>query len=126
MSMTTYARDDRPVREPEDPRRAAMARRTLTRWAVRLALRERKQRILIAALIAAASAATLLGIAVASATPGTPNAGTFGTASTLVTLPGNTPSLPSVITKIEQAYGAGSVVDDEPIATGLHRAEHGG
>ena len=23
MSMATYARDDRPVREPEDPRRAA-------------------------------------------------------------------------------------------------------
>jgi putative ABC transport system permease protein len=116
--MTTYARDDRPVREPEDPRRAAMARRTLTRWAVRLALREWKQRILIVALIAVASAATLLGIAVASATPGTPNAGIFGTASTLIQLPGNTPQLPSVITKIEQAYGTGSVVDDEPITTG--------
>ena len=47
MSMTAYARDDRPVREPEDPRRAAMARRTLTRWAIRLALREWKQRVLI-------------------------------------------------------------------------------
>ena len=118
MSMTTYARDDRPVREPEDPRRAAMARRTLTRWAVRLALREWKQRILIVLLIAVASAATLLGIAVASATPGTPNAGTFGTASTLVELPGNTPHLPSVIAKIEKAYGTASVVYDEPIATG--------
>jgi putative ABC transport system permease protein len=118
MSTTTYARDDRPVREPEDPRRAAMARRTLTRWAVRLALREWKQRILIVLLIAVASAATLLGIAVASATPGTPNAGIFGTASTLVELPGNTPHLSSVIAKIEQAYGTGSVVDDEPIATG--------
>ena len=118
MSLTTYARDERPVRDPEDPRRAAMARRTLTRWAVRLALREWKQRILIVALIAVASAATLLGIAVASATPGTPNAGTFGTASTLIELPGNTPNLPSVIAKIEKAYGAASVVDDEPIATG--------
>ena len=118
MSMTMYARDDRPVREPEDPRRAAMARRTLTRWAVRLALREWKQRILIVLLIAVASAATLLGIAVASATPGTPNAGTFGTASTLVELPGNTPDLPGVIAKIEKAYGTASVVYDEPIATG--------
>ena len=118
MSMTTYARDDRPVREPEDPRRAAMARRTLTRWALRLALREWKQRILIVLLIAVASAATLLGIAVASATPGTPNAGTFGTASTLVGLPGNTPSLPGVIAKIEKAYGTASVVYDEPITTG--------
>jgi putative ABC transport system permease protein len=118
MSMTTYARDDRPVREPEDPRRAAMARRTLSRWAVRLALREWKQRILIVLLIAVASAATLLGIAVASATPGTPNAGTFGTASTLIGLPGNTPRLSSVIAKIEKAYGAASVVYDEPITTG--------
>jgi putative ABC transport system permease protein len=118
MSMTAYARDDRPIREPEDPRRAAMARRTLTRWAVRLALREWKQRILIVLLIAVASAATLLGIAVASATPGTPNAGTFGTASTLVGLPGNTPNLPSVIAKIEKAYGTASVVYDEPIVTG--------
>jgi putative ABC transport system permease protein len=118
MSMTTYARDDRPVREPEDPRRAAMARRTLSRWAIRLALREWKQRILIVLLIAVASAATLLGIAVASATPGTPNAGTFGTASTLVELPGNTPHLSSVIAKIEKAYGAASAVYDEPIATG--------
>ena len=118
MSMTTYARDDRPIREPEDPRRAAMARRTLTRWAVRLALREWKQRVLIVLLIAVASAATLLGIAVASATPGTPNAGTFGTASTLVGLPGNTPNLSSVIAKIEKAYGTASVVYDEPIVTG--------
>jgi putative ABC transport system permease protein len=118
MSMTTYARDDRPLREPEDPRRAAMARRTLSRWAVRLALREWKQRILIVLLIAVASAATLLGIAVASATPGTPNAGTFGTASTLIELPGNTPHLSSVIAKIEKAYGAASVVYDEPITTG--------
>jgi putative ABC transport system permease protein len=118
MSMTAYARDDRPVREPEDPRRAAMARRTLTRWAVRLARREWKQRILIVLLIAVASAATLLGIAVASATPGTPNAGTFGTAQTLVQLPPDTPQLSSVIARIEKAYGAASVVYDQPIVTG--------
>ncbi|MGH3299618.1 MAG: hypothetical protein ACRDP7_48325, partial [Trebonia sp.] len=80
MSMTRYELDDRPVREPEDPRRAAMARRSLSRWAMRLALREWKQRILIVLLVAVASAATLLGIAVASATPGTPNAGIYGTA----------------------------------------------
>ena len=118
MSMPTYARDDRPVREPEDPRRAAMARRTLSRWAVRLALREWQQRILIVLLVAVASAATLFGIAVASATPGTPNAGTFGTAQTLVQLPPNTPQLSSVIAKIEKAYGAASVIYDQPIVTG--------
>ena len=117
MSMLTLERD-RPVREPDDPRRAAAARRALSRWSLRLAFREWKQRVLIVLLIAVATAATLLGIAVASATPGTPNAGTFGTASTLVQLPGNTPDLPGVITKIEKAYGAASVIYDQPIATG--------
>src|SRR5579862_3041611 len=101
MSMTMY-RDERPVREPEDPRRAAMARRSLSRRALRLAVREWKQRILI-----------ILLIAVASATPGTPNAGTYGTAQTLVTLPPGTPDLPAVIARIEKAYGQGSVVYDE-------------
>ncbi len=118
MSMTTHERDDRPVREPEDPRRAAMARSSLSRWALRLALREWKQRILIVLLIAVASAATLLGIAVASASPGTPNAATFGTARTLVQLPGTTGSLGGVIARIEKAYGQASVIYDEPITTG--------
>jgi putative ABC transport system permease protein len=117
MSMLTLERD-RPVREPDDPRRAAAARRVLSRWALRLAAREWKQRILIVLLITVATAATVLGIAVASATPGTPNAGTFGTASTLVQLPGTTPDLPGVIAKIEKAYGAASVVYDQPIITG--------
>jgi putative ABC transport system permease protein len=118
MSMTTYARADRPATEPRDPRRAAAARRTLSRWALRLALREWRQRILIVLLIAVASAATLLGIAVASATPGTPNAGTFGTAQTLIELPGATRGLSAAVTRIERAYGPASVIYDEPIATG--------
>ncbi len=118
MSMTTHPLDERPAREPQDPRRAAMARRSLSRWALRLAVREWKQRILIIALIAVASAATLLGIAVASATPGTPNAGVYGTARTLVELPPGTPDRPAVIAKIEKAYGTASVVYDQPITTG--------
>jgi putative ABC transport system permease protein len=118
VTMTRYERDDRPVREPEDPRRAAMARRSLSRWAVRLALREWKQRILIVLLVAVASAATLLGIAVASATPGTPNVGIYGTASTLVSLPDSTPGLAGVIATIERAYGSASVIYDQPIVTG--------
>ena len=117
MSIPALERD-RPVREPDDPRRAAAARRALSRWSLRLARREWKQRILIVLLITVATAATLLGIAVASATPGTPNAGTFGTASTLVQLPGNTPGLAGVIARIEQAYGAASVIYDQPIVTG--------
>jgi putative ABC transport system permease protein len=117
MSLLTLERD-RPAREPDDPRRAAAARRALSRWSLRLALREWKQRILIILLITVAAAATLLGIAVASATAGTPNAGTFGTASTLVQLPGNTPGLAGVIARIEKAYGAASVIYDQPIVTG--------
>jgi putative ABC transport system permease protein len=116
MSMLSVR--DQPVREPDDPRRAAAARRALSRWAIRLAFREWKQRILIVLLITVATAATVLGIAVASATPGTPNAGIYGTASTLITLPGNTPGLPGVVARIEKAYGPASVIDDEPIATG--------
>jgi putative ABC transport system permease protein len=109
---------DRPVREPDDPRRAAAARRALIRWGLRLLRREWRQRILIVVLIAAATAATLASIAVASATPGTPNAGTFGTAATLIQLPGTTRDLPGVVANIEKAYGTASVIDDQPIVTG--------
>jgi putative ABC transport system permease protein len=109
---------ERPVREPDDPRRAAAARRSLTRWALRLAIREWKQRVLVVALITVATAATLAGIAIASATPGTPNAGIYGTAATLVQLPGTTSDLPAVIARIDKAYGPVSVIDDQPIATG--------
>jgi putative ABC transport system permease protein len=117
MSMLTLERDG-PVHEPDDPRRAAAARRALSRWVVRLAVREWKQRILIVLLITVATAATLFAIAVASATGGTPNAGIYGTAQTLVQLPGNTRDLPGVVAKIEKAYGAASVIYDEPITTG--------
>jgi putative ABC transport system permease protein len=117
MSMLTVERD-RPVREPDDPRRAAAARRALSHWVLRLAFREWKQRILIVLLITVATAATVFAIAVASATPGTPNAGTFGTASVLVQLPGNTRDLPAAIAKMEKAYGAASVIYDQPITTG--------
>ena len=116
--MTLLLRDEHPVREPDDPRRAAAARRSLSRWALRLAVREWKQRILVVALIMVATTATVLGIAVASATPGTPNAGTFGTAATLVQLPGTTPQLAAVIARTEKAYGPASVIDDQPLATG--------
>jgi putative ABC transport system permease protein len=118
MKLTMEPLDERPARAPEDPRRAAAARRALSRWALRLAVREWKQRILIILLVAVATAATLLGIAVASATPGTPNAGVYGTAKTLVELPPGTPGRAAVIARIEQAYGAASVVYDQPIATG--------
>jgi putative ABC transport system permease protein len=109
---------DRPAREPGDPRRAAAARRSLARWALRLAVREWRQRVLIVGLITVATAATVLGIAIASATPGAPRAGTFGTAATLVELPGTTKDLPALIDRVEKAYGPASVIDDQPIVTG--------
>jgi len=117
MSMLTLERE-RPAHEPDDPRRAAAARRALSRWELRLTVREWKQRILIVLLITVATAATVLGIAVASATGGTPNWGIFGTAQTLVQLPGNTHDLPGVIANIEKAYGSASVIYDQPITTG--------
>ena len=118
MSMLTLERD-RPVREPDDPRRAAAARRALSRWVLRLAVREWKQRILIVLLITVATAATLFAIAVASATPGTPNAGIYGTASDARPAAGEHPrTCRASIAKIEKAYGSASVIDDQPIVTG--------
>ena len=118
MSMTTYAREDRPVREPEDPRRAAMARRALSRWALRLALREWKQRVLIVAADrgglrrdAARHRGRLRDARHAER-------GDLRHRATLVELPGSTPHLPAVIARIEKAYGTASVVYDQPITTG--------
>ena len=116
--MTLLMSDERSDREPDDPRRAAAARRSLSRWALRLALREWRQRVLVVALIMVATTATVLGIVIASATPGTPNAGTYGTATTLVQLPGATQNLAAVVARTEKAYGPASVIDDQPLATG--------
>ena len=78
MSMLAYDRPDR-VREPADPGRAPAARRALLHWGLRLLRQEWKQRVIIVALIAVATAAMILGTNVASATPGTPNASVDGT-----------------------------------------------
>src|ERR1700682_1821161 len=112
MSMLTFDRPSRGpdrVREPADPGRAPAARRALLRWGLRLLRREWRQRVIIVVLIAVATAAMILGANVASATPGTPNAGIYGTSSTLVILKGNTPHLTAEIAKITKAYGPASV-----------------
>ena len=118
MSMLAYDRPDR-VREPADPGRAPAARRALLHWGLRLLRQEWKQRVIIVALIAVATAAMILGTNVASATPGTPNAGIYGTSSTLVVLNGNTPHLAAAVGKITKAYGPASVVDDRTLPTGI-------
>ena len=117
MSMTMYERDDRPVREPEDPRRAAMARRALSRWALRLALREWKQRVLI-----------VVADRGRHRRDAARHRGRLGDARHAErrdlrhrvrrwsSCHGSTPHLPAVIAKIEKAYGTASVVYDQPIA----------
>lgn len=122
MSMLTFERPDRGpdrVREPADPARTAAARRALLHWGLRLLRREWKQRVIIVVLIAVATAAMIVGTNVASATPGTPNAGIYGTSSTLVILNGNTPHLTAEITRITRTYGAASVVYDQTLPTGI-------
>jgi len=118
MSMLAYDRPEK-VREPVDPARAPAARRALLHWGLRLLRREWKQRVIIVVLIAVATAAMILGTNVASATPGTPNAGIYGTSSTLVILTGSTPHLAADVAKISQAYGPASVVYDQALPTGI-------
>jgi len=118
MSMLTYDRQER-VREPADPGRAPAARRALLHWGLRLLRREWKQRVIIVVLIAVATAAMILGTNVASATPGTPNAGIYGTSSTLVILNGSTKHLAADVAKITKAYGPASVVYDQTLPTGI-------
>ena len=93
MTMLSHERPPERVREPADPGRAPAARRALFHWGLRLLRREWKQRVIIVALIAVATAAMILGTNVASATPGTPGAGVYGTSSTLIVLNGNPPHL---------------------------------
>jgi putative ABC transport system permease protein len=122
MSLLTFDRPDRGpdrVREPADPARTAAARRALLHWSLRLLRREWKQRVIIVVLIAMATAAMILGTNVASATPGTPNAGIYGTSSTLVLLNGNTPHLAADVATITKTYGAASVVYDQTLPTGI-------
>jgi len=118
MSMLAYDRQEK-VREPVDPGRAPAARRALLHWGLRLLRREWKQRVIIVVLIAFATAAMIIGTNVASATPGTPNAGIFGTSSTLVVLNGNTKNLATDLARIKNAYGQDSVVYDQALPTGM-------
>jgi putative ABC transport system permease protein len=117
--MSTLTLDPRPAPGLPDPGRTAGARRALLHWGLRLLRREWRQRVIIVALIAVATAAMILGTNVASATPGTPNAGIYGTSSTLVILNGNTAHLAAGIGKITKAYGPASVVYDQTLPTGI-------
>jgi len=90
----------------------------VVRWAWRLFRREWRQQLLVLALLAVAVSATILGAAVATNTPSSPNAATFGTANHLVTLPGTDPRRAADIAAIKQGFGTIDVIGNEKLATG--------
>jgi putative ABC transport system permease protein len=89
------------------------------RWAWRLFRREWRQQLLVLALLTVAVAATILGVAVASATPGSPDTATFGTANALITLPGHDPHLSSDLAAIKNQFGTTDVIENQSLSTGL-------
>jgi putative ABC transport system permease protein len=89
------------------------------RWAWRLFRREWRQQLLVLALLIVAVAATILGVAVASATPGAPGKATFGTANALITLPGHGPHLSSDLAAIKNQFGTTDVIENQSLSTGL-------
>jgi putative ABC transport system permease protein len=95
------------------------ARRAVFRWAWRLFRRELRQQLLVLGLLTLAVAATILGVAVAASTPGSPGAATFGSANTLITLPGQDPHLASDIAAIRQRLGPADVIENQNLSTGL-------
>ena len=97
----------------------APARRAVIRWAWRLFRREWRQQLLVLALLTVAVAATILGVAVATSTPGSPNAATFGTANALITLPGHDPHLGSGLAAIKKQFGTVDVIENQSLGTGL-------
>ena len=96
----------------------APARRAVLRWAWRLFRREWRQQLLVLALLTVAVAATVLGAAVATNTPSSPNAATFGTADHLVNLPGNDSRLDADVAALGQRFGTVEVIENQRLATG--------
>ena len=113
--MSTSVRERPAEAGPSDGGRPA--RRAVVRWAWRLFRREWRQQLLVLALLTVAVAVTVLGAAVATNTPSSPEA-VFGTASYLVTLPGADPHLGADITAIRRRFGSIDVIENQAIATG--------
>jgi putative ABC transport system permease protein len=88
------------------------ARRAVIRWAWRLFRREWRQQLLILALITVAVAATFVGAAVATNTPGRPS-GQFGTAQDLATFPGRDPHLAAEIASLQHRFGRTDVIENQ-------------
>jgi putative ABC transport system permease protein len=88
------------------------ARRAVIRWAWRLFRREWRQQLLVLALITVAVAATFVGAAVATNTPGRPS-GQFGAAQDLATFPGRTPHLAAGIASLQHRFGRTDVIENQ-------------
>jgi len=116
--MSTSLRE--PPAAPAEPTSngGGPARRAVVRWAWRLFRHEWRQQLLVLALLTVAVAATVLGAAVATNTPSSPNKATFGTANHLVALPGNDPHLAADIAAIRQQFGTIDVIATQKLATG--------
>ena len=91
------------------------ARRAVIRWAWRLLRREWRQQLLVLALVTVAVAATIVGAAVATDTPPSPNAG-FGTAQAAATFQAPDPHLASQIATLRQRFGRVDVIENQTVA----------
>src|ERR1700677_3533027 len=107
--MSTVA-PERPA-APKAPNGGVPARRAVIRWALRLLRREWRQQLLILALITVAGAATVVGSAVATATP-SPATADFGTAQDLATLGGPGSHIAAQIASISRRFGTADGIED--------------
>jgi putative ABC transport system permease protein len=108
---------DRPVPLAAIGNGGVPGRRAVIRWAWRLFRREWRQQTMIVALLAAAVAATILGVSAAATAPADLNTATHGTASGALILPGSDPHLAADIAAIKRQYAIGplEVVENKTV-----------
>jgi putative ABC transport system permease protein len=88
------------------------ARRAVVRWAWRMFRREWRQQLLVLSLIVVAVGATVVGAAVATNTPPSPD-GVFGTAQDLATYPAPDPHLAAQIAALRHRFGRVDVIENQ-------------
>ena len=91
------------------------ARRAVIRWAMRMLRREWRQQLLILALITVAVAATVVGSAVATATP-SPATAAFGTAQDLATFTGPGSRVAAEVASISRRFGTVDVIENQTLS----------
>ncbi len=90
-------------------------RHALWQWAWRLFRRERRQQLLIVALVAVAVGATVVGSAIAMNTPMPATAG-FGTAQDKANFDGSDPRLATEIHALEHRFAAVDVIENQSLS----------